>query len=179
MVRRTDNVRFKTTTSSGGPILAACHPTYSYVLEFLSVPCIKDTSSLINPIPLQSLSYPLIVIEMSLTYQSFHHPYPPAAAASAAHIRHPIRPPCRSSENTLRIFIDRQALLRELRLAEEVQRHPHQMPLDLVELAPHLARRPEQIVDVACLARAGAVAGEEATIVVHGADCEGVYRLVA
>ncbi len=107
-----------------------------------------------------------------VTYQCSRHQQQPAAAASAAKTRH--HPPghLRSGKNTLRIRIDLQSLLRELRLAEEVQRHPHQMTLDPVELAPHLAGRAEQVVDVTRLVLAGAVAGQEAAVVVHGADCE-------
>lgn len=50
--------------------------------------------------------------------------------------------------DTLGVSIDLQALLRHFRILQKVQRHPHQMALDLVELLPNLLHRHERIVEV-------------------------------
>lgn len=47
--------------------------------------------------------------------------------------------------NTLRIRINLQPRLRHLRLTQEIQRHPNQMPFNLIQLLPHHIHRLEHI----------------------------------
>lgn len=69
----------------------------------------------------------------------------------------------------LRIGIDLQPFLRHGSITEEVQGHPHQVALDLVELLPYLLRRHERIVEMALLELV--MPGEESFVVVEGFDC--------
>ncbi len=71
--------------------------------------------------------------------------------------------------DTLRIGVDLQALFCHGGIAQKVQRHPHQVTLDLIQLLPHLLGRHERIVQVALLELV--VAREEGFVVVPRFDC--------
>ena len=77
--------------------------------------------------------------------------------------------PVRSSRiDTLCVRIDLHARLRHLGVLQKVQRHPHQMPLDLVELLPDLPRGHERVVEVPLLELV--VLREEGFVVGKGFD---------
>ena len=71
--------------------------------------------------------------------------------------------------DTLSISIDLQTLLCHFRVLEEIQWHPYQMPLDLVEFLPDFFGGHEWVVEMALLEFV--VAGEEGGVVVEGFDC--------
>ena len=80
--------------------------------------------------------------------------------------------PVRSSRvDTLSVRIDLHARLRHLGVLQKVQRHPHQMPLDLVELLPDLLRGHERVVEVPLLELV--VFREERFVVGKGFDYRG------
>jgi len=80
----------------------------------------------------------------------------------------PPPPSPKSSVNTLRVSIDLQTLLRQLNILQEVQRHPHQMALDLIKFLAHDLNRLEQIVQMTRFARA--LGAEEGVVVLEVLD---------
>ena len=76
--------------------------------------------------------------------------------------------PTSSRIDTLSVSIDLQALLRHLGILQKVQRHPDQMPFNLVELLPDLLRRHKRIVEMPLLVIL--VFGEERFVVGEGFD---------
>jgi len=77
-------------------------------------------------------------------------------------------PIVKSSINTLRVSINLQPLLRQLNILQELQRHPHQMALDLIKLLAHNLHRLEQIVQMPGLTRA--FSAEESVVVLEVLD---------
>ena len=73
------------------------------------------------------------------------------------------------SIDTLGISVNLQPLLRHLRVLEEIQRHPYQVPLDLIEFLPDFFGGHEGVVEMALLELV--VPGEEGGVVVEGFDC--------
>ena len=71
--------------------------------------------------------------------------------------------------DTLGVGIDLQALLRHLRVLQEIQRHPYQMPLDLVQFLSDLLGWHERIVQMSLLELV--VAREEGAVVIKRFDC--------
>ena len=74
------------------------------------------------------------------------------------------------SIHTFRPLVDLQPLLGHLRILQEIQWHPHQVALDLVELGTDLFRVGVGVVKVALLELG--VFGEELFVVFEGFDCE-------
>jgi hypothetical protein len=73
-----------------------------------------------------------------------------------------------SSINTLRVSINLQPFLRQLDILQEIERHPHQMALDLVQLLPHNVNGLEQIVQMPRLSRPFST--KESVIVLEALD---------
>ena len=70
--------------------------------------------------------------------------------------------------DTLGISINLQPLLRHLRIPQEIQRHPNQMPLDLIQFRTYLVGIHKGIMQMALFEFA--VAGEKSGVVVEGFD---------
>ena len=98
-----------------------------------------------------------------------HGPVPAGCHASCHLLMYFLPSPLRSLRiDTLCVSIDLQPLLRHLGILQEVQRHPDQVPLDLVELLPDLVRGHERIVEMPLLEFV--VFGQEGLVVGEGFD---------
>ena len=73
-----------------------------------------------------------------------------------------------SGINTLSVSVDLQPFLRHLSILQKVQRHPNQMPFNLVELLSDLLRRHKRIVEMPLFVFI--VFGEEGFVVGEGFD---------
>jgi hypothetical protein len=78
-----------------------------------------------------------------------------------------------SSEDTLGKLVDLQPLLRHLGVLQEVERHPHEMALDLVQLRTDILGRNELVEDMPGLDPLGR---EEVVVFVEGFDCDLLTR---
>ena len=74
-----------------------------------------------------------------------------------------------SGKHGLGELIDLQSLFGHLGILQEVQRHPHQVPLNRLELGAHVLGRQEPIVDVPSL---DAFGWEECVVFLKGCNCE-------
>ena len=70
--------------------------------------------------------------------------------------------------DALRVRIDLEPLLRHLGVSEEVERHPDQMPLDLIQFLPYFSHRHVGVVEMSLLEFV--MSWEEAGVVFKGFD---------